>query len=92
MWMVTGTGLAACQSHPMVATLPDTTCSFKVEERIRVRDCPSWMYFTFICKVKTFPRTLDTFTHSLLATGIVHDHMNSPGKERLYVDLIVNKS
>ena len=90
--MVTGTGLATCQSHPMVATLPDTTCSFKVEERIRVRDCPSWMYFTFISKVKTFPRTLDTFTHSLLATGIVHDHMNSPGKERLYVDLIVNKS
>lgn len=90
--MVTGTGLATCQSHPMVATLPDTTCSFKVEERIRVRDCPSWMYFTFISKVKTFPRTLDTFTHSLLATGIVYDHMNSPGKERLYVDLIVNKS
>ena len=87
---MTGTGLAACQSHPMVATLPDTTCSFKVEARIRVRDCPSWMYFTFICKVGTFPRTLDTSTHSLLATAIVHDHMKSPGKERLYVDLIVD--
>ena len=89
---MTSTGLAACQSHPMVATLPDTTCSFKVEERIRVRDCPSWIYFTFICKVGTFPRTLDTSTHSLLATAIVQDHMKSPGKERLYVDLIVDKS
>ena len=44
-WVVTGTGLAACHSHLMVATLPDTAGSFKVEERIRVRDCPSWMYF-----------------------------------------------
>ena len=90
--MVTGTGLAACQSHLMVATLPDTVCIFKVEERIRVRDCPSWMYFTFICKGRCFPRTLDTSTHSLLATAIVHDHMNSSGKERLYMDLIVDKN
>lgn len=71
--VVTGIDLAACQSQRMVATLPDTMCSFKVEARVGVRDCPSWIYFSFICKVRAFPRTQDTSTHISLATTVSHD-------------------
>ena len=80
--VVPGIDLVACQSQRMVATLPDTMCSFKVEARVGVRDCPSWIYFSFICKVRAFPRTQDTSTHISLATTVSHDHMNSLEKKK----------
>lgn len=69
--------------------LPQVMHCFKVEKRGRTKDCPSWICFIFIWKAKAFPRNLaGTSTYISLATTVSHDHRDSIGKKRLYVDLI----